>query len=526
MQNYPAKLKIVINSPQLDCWMANELEVKLIAEQRQVKSLLDFSFQDVVAVDPWVSSDLKNTYFDTENFKLRELKIGLRIRVDGDKLIQTVKASGRAIGGLHERNESETQLQQFAIDVDKVEDPYLKILLEEAIEEDGELDKVFTTNFTRHKTSLHFEDGTEIEIALDVGHIFYEDDSSPISEVELELVKGNPAYLFTLSRQLISQQGFAISNASKARRGYSLCSSLEPTHRRMSTLEMSQGTEAEMAFEVICYSGLKHWQYYEQFLDSSLAPEAILQMYRALLYVQHVYQIFGSLIPRHATSDLRANWEYIAEFMSKIVDVARERNHLQQMLDESLVTEKDIEQALAVNHGAMSQALIDFKQLKSSERYNLVMLGISEWLFFKQWRQFITDSDLEKLKSPIIDFAKAQLEHTLRELKREVGPKIEMDIHDYLEQVPRLRKALDLGLFFGGLFDSKKRQKYRQPWLDLLAGTRELSYFQYVARCFKTYQIRNDEEIHQWIDKRNESVKEAMEHTRKAMFKSRPYWLL
>lgn len=506
--------------------MANELEVKLVAEQQQVKALLELEFRDVVAIDPWTSSELKNTYFDTENFKLRELKIGLRIRVDGAKLIQTVKASGRAIGGLHERNESETELDQFAIDIEQVEDPYLKILLEEAQSEDGDFDKVFTTNFTRHKTYLYFEDGTEIEMALDIGHIYYEDDSAPISEVELELVKGEPAHLFTLSRQLISEQGFAISNASKARRGYSLCSSLPVTHRRMTTIEFSQGTEAEMAFEVICYSGMKHWQYYEQFLDSSLASEAILQMYRALLFVQHVYQVFGSIIPRHATSDLRANWEWMAEFMSRIVDVARDRFHLQKMLDEQLVEPEDLEQALALNQAEMTEAVQQFKKLKVSERYNLVMLGISEWLFFKQWRRFLSDNEQQKLQLPIIDFAKAQLEHTLRELKREIGPKVNMAIPDYLEQVSRLRKALDLGLFFGGLFDSKKRQKYRQPWLDLLAGTRELAYFQYVAKCFKVYKIKSDEEIAQWIEKRNESVMEAMEHTRKAMFKSRPYWLL
>ena len=112
--------------------MANEIEVKLIAQQQQIKSLEFLDFDDVVTTDPWSVSELKNTYFDTVNFKLRELKIGLRIRVDGERLIQTVKASGKAIGGLHERNESESDLTEFKINIDQVEDPYLKILLEEA----------------------------------------------------------------------------------------------------------------------------------------------------------------------------------------------------------------------------------------------------------------------------------------------------------------------------------------------------------------------------------------------------------
>ncbi len=505
--------------------MAKEIEVKLIAEQQQVKSLLDMTFDDVTVIDPWTQSDLKNTYFDTKNFKLRELKIGLRIRNDGETLTQTVKASGRAIGGLHERNESECELDEFKVDIEKVEDPYLKILLEEAIEECGELEPAFTTNFSRHKSLFHFEDGTEIEVAVDLGHIFYEDDSSPISEVELELVTGDPRHLFSLSRYLISSHGFSISNASKARRGYSLCTSLPVNHRKMSVIELSQGTPAEKAFEIICYSGLKHWQYYEQFLDSSLAPDAILQMYRALLYVQHVYQVFGSLIPRHATADLRANWQYMAEFLDKIVDIARERNHLKQMLEEELAEEEELVQAIANNKAELAGAVAKFKRLQVSTRYNLVMLGISEWLFFKQWRGFIEEGNQDALESPIIDFAKLQLEHTLRDLKREFGPKNKMDVDDYLQRFESLRKALDLVLFFGGLFDSKKRQKYRQPWLDLMAGTRELAYHRYVAKCLKTYNIRSDEEISRWFEKRNEAVLEAMEQTRIAMFKARPYWL-
>jgi triphosphatase len=505
--------------------MASEIEIKLVAEQQQVKALSELSFEGVTSVGEWQTSELKNTYFDTANFKLRELKIGMRIRVDGERLIQTVKSSGKAIGGLHERNEAEAELTEFKIDIEKVDDPYLKILLEEAVEEDGELEPVFTTNFVRQKTRLHFEDGTEIEMALDIGHIFYEDDSAPISEVELELLTGDARHLFDLSRTLITDYGFAISNASKARRGYALCSSLPVTHRRMTTIELSQGTGAETAFEIICYSGLKHWQYYEQFIDSSLAPEAILQMYRALLYIQHVYQTFGALIPRHATSDLRANWIWMAEFMEKIVEVAREREHLRKLIDEDVVSEQALQPAIEDNQKQLSEVVTRFKQILASPRYNLIMLGISEWLFFKQWRAFLSDSEQARLEQPIIDYALAQLEHMLRDLKREIGPKVELDEEGYLAQVPRLRRALDVGLFFGGLFDSKQRQKYRQPWLDLLAGTREIAFNRFAAQCFRQYQLKTEPEIDRWLQKRSEAVLEAMEQTRKAMFKARPYWL-
>jgi hypothetical protein len=59
-----------------------------------------------------------------------------------------------------------------------------------------------------------------------------------------------------------------------------------------------------------------------------------------------------------------------------------------------------------------------------------------------------------------------------------------------------------------------------------MAGTRELALYKYVCHTFKAHKLRDDKDIEHWFDRRSESVLEAMEQTRKAMFKARPYWLL
>jgi triphosphatase len=215
----------------------------------------------------------------------------------------------------------------------------------------------------------------------------------------------------------------------------------------------------------------------------------------------------------------------MAEFMEKIVDVAREREYLRKLVDDNVVSEQALQQAMDDNQLQLNKVVGRFKEVLASPRYNLIMLGISEWLFFKQWRAFLSESEQARLEQPIIDYALAQLEHMLRDLKREIGPKINLDEEGYLAQVPRLRRALDVGLFFGGLFDSKQRQKYRQPWLDLLAGTREILFNRFAEKCFRQYQLKTEDEIQHWMQKRSEAVLEAMEQTRKAMFKARPYWL-
>ncbi|WP_444995452.1 CYTH and CHAD domain-containing protein [Aliikangiella sp. IMCC44359] len=502
--------------------MASELELKLAATPEKLSEIRELNFPGAASQGEWKTSRLVNTYFDTENFKLSEVSIGMRIRKTEDRLIQTVKSSGKAIGGLHQRNEDEVELETNRLDITQITDPYLQILVEEANEEDGDFIACFTTNFDRTTCLLGFSDGTQIEVALDIGTIESGDESMPICEVELELVEGSAEYLFAIGRYLIKELGLTLYNASKARRGYSLCENLSPDRYRMQVVELSQGVEAEQAFEQICYTGLKHWQYYELFLNKAKAHSAVLEMYRSLIYLHHMYMIFGGLIPRQATQDLRNNWNWLAEAMRPIVDAAKHKRYLgrylQQKADWDLVEEQ--QQKITI---AAEQSIEEFKALLATQRYNLMMLNMSQWLYFKEWRNFIPEKDRNNLSTPIVDFARKQLDHMLKELKRDLGPKVDLQPQDYYKLIAKIRRALDTGLFFGGLFDSQKRQVYRQPWIDIIDGIRELQVNEYIYGL----QLENHQkdETEEWLNKRNEPILEAIEQTRKAAFKSNPYWV-
>ncbi len=504
--------------------MASEIEVKLIATEEKVQSVKQVTFSQVVNMSPWRVRRLKNTYFDTPSLGLRESRIGLRIRDDGEKLIQTVKSSGKAVGGLHERNESEATLSKMGINIDIVDDPYLKILLEDALEEDEQFIPIFTTNFVREQAELTFEDGTVIEIALDLGNIEVGDAASPISEVELELKEGDAVHLFALSRQLISECGFSLSNASKARRGYRLCNTASAMDRRMPMTELTPSMEAETAFEIICYTGFKHWQYYKQFLNSDESPQAILQMSRALGYVQHVYHTFGNIIPRSATSDLRANWEWMSEFMLPLITVARQTLYLERMKTFDLDGQTTFSGLHKKKYQELKKEISRFKAVQSSERYNLIMLSFSEWLFFKRWRTFIRSRDESLLKSPILPFAKAQLDHMLKELKRNLNGKKSLTKEEYINNLSLLYRSLDDGLFFGALFDASKQQSYRQSWLDFLAAIRELEYNDFVADHLIESGLKTEEEAELWLQEQQENALLSLENRRQNIFKNKSFW--
>ncbi|MET1254591.1 CYTH domain-containing protein [Aliikangiella maris] len=501
--------------------MASELELKLAATPEKLKEIRELNFPGVASQSDWKTTRLINTYFDTEHFKLSEVSIGMRIRQSGDKLIQTVKSSGRAIGGLHQRNEDEAELESNQLDISLITDPYLQILVEEAIEEDGECIACFTTNFERTSCELSFSDNTRLEVALDIGTIEGDEGTMPICEVELELLEGSAEYLFAIGRYLIKELELTLYNASKARRGYSLCKNLAPERYKMQVAELAQGVEAEHAFEQICYTGLKHWQYYELFLNQKNSHSAVLEMYRGLIYLHHMYMVFGGVIPRQATQDLRNNWGWLAEAMRPIVDAAKHKRHLNRYLQQKADWDLVEEQQKKIQADA-KQAIEQFKQLLATQRYNLMMLNMSQWIYFKEWRDFIPEKDREQLSTPVIDFARKQLEHMLRELKRDLGPKVELEPEEYFKLIAKIRRALDTGLFFGGLFDSQKRQNYRQSWIDILDGIRELQMNQYISGLL--IENHSQEEIDEWLEKRNTPVLKAIEQTRKAAFKVNPYW--
>ncbi len=501
--------------------MASELELKLAACPNKLNEIKELDFPGISSQSPWQTQHLANVYFDNEEFKLRELGIGMRIRTTSEQFIQCVKSSGKAIGGLHQRNEDEIALDVNQLDITRIQEPYLQILVEEALEEGGEFAPCFETNFDRTSCTLTFSDSTKIELALDFGEIVSGENTLQISEVELELLEGSADYIFAIGRYLIKELNLTLSNASKARRGYSLCKDFNPRQKIMQVTELSQGVEAESAFEQICFSSLNHWQYYELFLDRDNAHGAILEMYRALMSLQHIYLVFGGLIPRNATKDLRRSWDWLGEAMRPIVDAAKHKRYLVRYL--KLKADWDLVESQQQKIQTEAVRMIEeFKSLLTTERYNLMMLNMSQWLYSREWRNHIPENDRDNLSIPIIDFAKTQLDHMRKDLKRDLGANLDLQPKDYFKQIAHLRRALDTGLFFGSLFDTQKRLSYRQPWVDIIDGIRELQMNQYISEL----QLENhqQDETDEWLANRNQPILDALEGTRRSIFKANPYW--
>ena len=203
--------------------MPTETEIKLRASRATLEALREHPLLKKRSKSGWNRHELLNQYFDTPSHELADAKVALRLRRDGEFVIQTLKSRGQSVAGLSERNEWDWHLDSTELDLSKLDDSCWPASL-------GSLDKstlqpIFSTDFNREKADIGWGRGkgkVAIEAALDLGQVCTGDQQEEICELELELRAGEPASLLELAIQLAADLPLMPCDISKAERGYRL----------------------------------------------------------------------------------------------------------------------------------------------------------------------------------------------------------------------------------------------------------------------------------------------------------------
>jgi triphosphatase len=163
-------------------------------------------------------------YYDSDDGTLARHGVSLRLRKEGRAWRQTLKASGAS--AVH-RLEHDVPLRVPAggavptLDVARHAGSPAYAALQRALDEAGGADALverFATDVARLRCHVEL-DGTAIEVALDRGSVHAGARSTPLCEVELELVAGAPSALFALAAEWRAHGGWWLDVRSKALRG-------------------------------------------------------------------------------------------------------------------------------------------------------------------------------------------------------------------------------------------------------------------------------------------------------------------
>lgn len=167
---------------------------------------------------------MKASYFDTDDYILSKNDIAFRVRMEGARIVASLKWKGASKDGLHTREEINVPVNDEACFI--APDP--EIFKESDIGRDmielvagKSLHSLLETRFLRSK--MRVDTGKTIcEVAIDEGEIVTDFGSLPICELEIELFTGDQEDVLDIGRTLAEKYGLTAENRSKYARGLKL----------------------------------------------------------------------------------------------------------------------------------------------------------------------------------------------------------------------------------------------------------------------------------------------------------------
>ncbi len=285
--------------------MATEIELKLQLTPQVARQLPSHPLLAGIKAQ---RQHLLNTYYDTPELDLHARRIAVRFRKKGWHWLLTVKSAEPASGGLAMRSEWEATAHPGEFDFVHVDNPELKIFLDNAA---PQLQPVFTTDFRRTIWHVPFGESV-IEMGVDRGSIQSEGRRVPICEVELELVSGNMADIFGLTRELQNTLDLRPAVASKAERGYALFAGLPETPFKARTATLDPEMTPVAAFRTIALGCLEHYQRNERGLIASTDPEYVHQARVALRRLRSAIKLFAPVLPADFATAYGQTWQTLA----------------------------------------------------------------------------------------------------------------------------------------------------------------------------------------------------------------------
>ena len=247
-----------------------------------------------------IHRELASTYFDTTDLDLRRAGIDLRIRKDGNRLVQTIKLASRD-GGTFTREEHETEVAGREID-----HQHLRAVLPpeicDTVNVNG-LTAQYTTRFTRHKRMVPETDPVA-EAVFDIGEITANGSSEAISEVEFELQGTDINAMAEICLEFLEQVPAEIAIASKSARGFHLAHGTQPKAVKASIPRIAPATRLPDALLTLLRAGFAQFVGNIPAVRDSATPKSIHQMRVGMRRFRSALSAFRSVLSLDDAQDL------------------------------------------------------------------------------------------------------------------------------------------------------------------------------------------------------------------------------
>jgi len=500
--------------------METEIEIKFFFNAKFSPQLLHAISQHTVISHK--NQMLHNVYFETSERDLRRMDMGLRVRRIDDQCTQTIKTSGRVMGGLHQRPEYNEMIEGLVPELGRFNQ---KIWPEGCDIEQLQraLTPLFSTDFRRLHWLLEMQDGTLIEAAYDCGNIITEAGKLPICEIELELVKGDEAQLFTLAQDIATLPSARLGNVSKAQRGYMFVDQVEFTVKPIAFSPLHADMSIQQALSSNFQHGLSHLQYHENCYVDGGDFAALVELQKGIMFLHQNIHLFKQA----GVSFTDCRWVDDLQWLARSFSWINERLILQNLLENKayylrkLPKLKQLQKQIFIADEALPSEQ-DIFNLLHSPRYCQFILSLTAWLIQLEKNTLSLNDDVS-----LFTFSKKALDERWAQLTQPLSIAGTVKLDNLLPHQGLLASNLMTGLSLGHLFDATLCAEYRYPWLDIYQGILELSMLNTVSELAAD---EIDEEVQleyfKWVKRKQQSLLSAIEQSKQRALSNEKYWLI
>ena len=477
--------------------MAIEVELKLAVSPRDLRDARRLPWLKNLTNGPVSRKNLVSVYFDTSKFKLRNNGLTLRVRSGDHKRLQTIKSNNNCSNGVLGRDEWEVEIAGDEPDLKLAKDTPLAPLLTPKLKKS--LRPVFETHVRRISVPVYFG-SSNIEIAFDRGYIKTDARDEQISEIELELKKGDRADLAQLSERIARSIPTAYGALTKPERGYALSASADTQPVFAEKIALAPTVSTGDAFSLIGLSCLHHMAANENAARNGHS-EGVHQMRVGLRRLRATISVFKNVVQSADAENVNSGLKWLTErlgpardfdvLVKETVGPLREANPDHP---EIALLEADLAERRLSSFENASAAV-------AGERYRTVVFETALWLLNGDWSR---NADLtRKRDQPVTEFARDALAKRKKKIVKKIGKVARLDArqrHKVRIAVKKLRYATD---YFRSLFAEAKAKKARKRFdktlkslQDALGKLNDISVHERLARQYihPSKQVRNKPE--------------------------------
>ncbi len=439
----------------------SEIELKFMVDKERGRPVWNRAIElGLAGAEPPVR-ELESIYYDTPGKALRKAGISLRIRRDGERWIQTVKYKRRLNAGLSRAEEFETEVPGKAIEILAIPDARARKKVQSKIG-DEPIEPVCWTLFNRRADSIHLEDGSVAELALDTGLISAGDHSADFCEVEIELLEGAPRALYSLAGKLFPEGGLRFSRLSKAERGYMLAEEgvidPEPVPRKAKTVSLDPDESVRDALRATLRECIEQIALNLPVVERTIDAEGPHQLRIGLRRLRSLFMAFGSVTDQARLRLIEADARWLFSAAGELRDIEAVIADVIRPLADANPDEIGFDALISALEREAASRRAKLRALLADVRTQGFLLDLS---LLSETLGDDTDTEADSLDRPLAGFAEEALSKRWHKACKKAGDDVEnLDIEARHELRKELKKLRYLVEFFGPLYKKKDVAKF------------------------------------------------------------------